>query len=68
MKCYKRLKYINNFSNSQVCVEHHSQVIYRNISRNFMALCVETPHSCTSVVHQYGIRKSTTNICNSFLQ
>ena len=52
MKCYKRL-ILNNFAKSQVFAAHSFGVIWRNVSRTFVELCMETPYWCTVSVHQY---------------
>ena len=50
---------MNNLSKSEFFVAHSFSVIYRNVSRTFVEVCVETPYWCTVLVHQYGRRKST---------
>ena len=50
MKCYKRLIY-KQFC--QVFVAHSFWAIWRNFSRTFVELCMETPYWCTVSVHQY---------------
>ena len=38
---------------------HNFWVIFRNVLRTFVELCMATPYWCTVLVHQYGRRKST---------
>ena len=45
---------MNNFSKSQVFVAHSFRVIWRNVSRTFVELRMETPCSCTVLVRKYG--------------
>ena len=46
-------------SKSQAFVANSFSIIYRNVSRTFVELSMETPYWCTVLVHKYGRRKST---------
>ena len=48
-----------NKKKSQLFVAHSFWVIYRNVSRTLVELCMSTPYWSTILLHQYGRRKST---------
>ena len=52
-------QYINNLSRSHVFVIHRFWAICRSVARNFLEFCMESPCWWTTLVHQYGGRKST---------
>ena len=52
----QRTNFLNNLSKSQVFVAHNFWVICRNVSHNFVELCIG---DAILVVHQHGRRKST---------
>ena len=41
------------------CSAHRCLVVYRNVSRKFLELCMEMPCWCTNMGHQYGDLRST---------
>ena len=58
IKRYKRLIYKQFVQVSDLCGPWFLS-IWRNVSRTFEDLCMETSYWCTVLVHQYGRLKST---------